>query len=67
MLQYAAALGVGETPEMLVDENARAEKAAKYFAETNADGAINAKDANTILRYSAAVGTGVDAKIEDFV
>lgn len=65
VLQYAAALGVGETPEMLVDENARAEKAAKYFAETNADGAINAKDANTILRYSAAVGTGVEINIWD--
>ena len=65
VLQYAAAIGVGETPDMLVYQNARAENAAKYFAETNADGAINAKDANSILRYAAAVGTGVEINIWD--
>ena len=31
------------------------------------DGTINAKDANIVLRYAAAVGTGQKVSIKDFI
>ena len=36
-------------------------------ADVNGDGTINAKDANVVLRYAAAVGTGSKAKLKDFI
>ncbi len=56
VLGYAAALGAGETPDMLADENARAEKAAKSFADINEDSTIDAGDAANILLKAAIEG-----------
>jgi hypothetical protein len=59
ILIAAAKIGTGNASGL----TAELERAA----DVNGDGDINAKDANSVLRYAAAVGAGLSVRIEDFV
>ena len=56
LLEYAAALGAGETPALFSAEDSQAEANAKKLADTDGNGTIDAIDASNILMYSAMMG-----------
>ncbi len=61
LLEYAAALGAGETPALYSADDAAAEAIAQNVADTDGNGTLDAIDASNILMYAAYLGAGENA------